>query len=486
MEQSETILPASHELTKVEAKTPTCTKDGNIEYWQCDVCKETFTDEGSKNAVDNVISLLPSNTTITKMVSVKMMIPHYQAANYNEEIKKYEISNAEQLYWFAEQVNSGNASINAVLTTDIVVNENILAADGSLGADPDHLRMWRPIGDTTENAFKGTFDGQGHSVSGLYFYDYDNSNESGVDGAGLFGVSEGIIQNVGLENSYFNYYYTKIDEQLMVCGAAAGICAINDGQIVNCYNAGTILGSVVSRICVENSDNGKIENCYNTGIIHGFWAATGICNLNMGILKNCYNNSDITVVTNSSTIDEDSYTSGICNINYDSGRIENCYHVGQINDATFSNNICNLNIGQIENSYYNRMICDKDAIGQNDSLDLPSMSDSPATAKNVEGKTTEQFSNGEVTYLLNGDQSDPAFYQDLATEKYPTLNQQSKMVMQLEMIQNESFGEDATTKRTYHNINDTVTLEISPDKAYTYQYFVDGKQIEEPMLYTDE
>ena len=82
------------------------------------------------------------------MVSVKMMIPHYQAANYNEEIEKYEISNAEQLYWFAEQVNSGNASINAVLTTDIVVNENILAADGSLGADPDHLRMWRPIGDS--------------------------------------------------------------------------------------------------------------------------------------------------------------------------------------------------------------------------------------------------------------------------------------------------------------------------------------------------
>ena len=75
VEQSETIIPASHELTKVEAKTPTCTEDGNIEYWQCDVCKETFTDEDSKNAVDNVISLLPSNTTITKMVSVKMMIP---------------------------------------------------------------------------------------------------------------------------------------------------------------------------------------------------------------------------------------------------------------------------------------------------------------------------------------------------------------------------------------------------------------------------
>ncbi len=100
--------------------------------------------------------------------------------------------------------------------------------------------------------------------------------------------------------------------------------------------------------------------------------------------------------------------------------------------------------------------------------------------KNVESKTTKQFASGEVTYLLNGDQSVRAFYQNLATEKYPTLNQKSKVVMQLEMIYDESFGEDATTNKTYHNAGDTIALETSPDKAYTYQYFVNGKQIEKP------
>ena len=45
-----------------------------------------------------------------------------------------------------------------------------------------------------------------------------------------------------------------------------------------------------------------------------------------------------------------------------SGRIENCYHVGQVSGADVNNNICNLNIGQIENSYYDCNICDKDAI----------------------------------------------------------------------------------------------------------------------------
>ena len=258
-------------------------------------------------------------------------------------------------------------------------------------------------------------------------------------------------------------------------GVAAGICAKNNGQIVNCYNAGTILGYCASGICLENSDNGSIENCYNTGVIRGFGLVVGICNINAGSMKDCYNNnSDITVMTDSTIIDKNdkiSYASGICNINVSSGRIENCYHVGQVSGADVNNNICNLNIGQIENSYYDCNICDKDAITQNESS---------AVVKNVESKTTKQFASGEVTYLLNGDQSVRAFYQNLAKEKYPTLNQKSKVVMQLEMIYDESFGEDATTNKIYHIAGDTIALETSPDKAYTYQYFVNGKQIEKP------
>ena len=475
--QANLVSYASHTLKKIEAKAATCTENGNIEHWTCEHCGKYFLSDDSNPETAKAVEL--SEITIPNIKHsydkngfCKNDDTHYQPASYNEESEKYEISNAGQLYWFAEQVNSGNASLNAVLTTDIVVNETVLAADGSLGADPDTLRMWRSIGDDAENIFKGTFDGQGHTISGLYFS--NDSNESNVMCASLFGVSAGIIQNVGLEDSYFNYYYAKIDGQLIVNGVAAGICAINNGQIVNCYNAGTILGYCASGICVENSDNGSIENCYNTGVIRGFGLVAGICNMNAGSMKDCYNNSDITVMTDSTIIDENdekSYASGICNINGSSGRIENCYHVGQVSGADVNNNICNLNAGQIENSYYDCNICDKDAITQNESS---------AVVKNVESKTTKQFASGEVTYLLNGDQSVRAFYQNLAKEKYPTLNQKSKVVMQLEMIYDESFGEDATTNKTYHNAGDTIALETSPDKAYTYQYFVNGKQIEKP------
>ena len=466
VELSETVIPASHKLTKVEAKDATCAENGNIEHWTCEHCGKYFLSDDSNPETAKAVEL--SEITIPNIKHnydkngfCKNDDTHYQPATYNEESEKYEISNAGQLYWFAEQVNSGNASLNAVLTTDIVVNETVLAADGSLGADPDTLRMWRSIGDDAENIFKGTFDGQGHTISGLYFS--NDSNESDVMCASLFGLSAGIIQNVGLEDSYLNHY-----------NISAGICASNNGQIVNCYNAGTILGYCASGICIENSDNGSIENCYNTGVIRGFGLVAGICNMNAGSMKDCYNNNDIIVMTDSTIIDENdekSYASGICNINGSSGRIENCYHVGQVSGADVNNNICNLNAGQIENSYYDCNICDKDAITQNESS---------AVVKNVESKTTKQFASGEVTYLLNGDQSVRAFYQNLAKEKYPTLNQKSKVVMQLEMIYDESFGEDATTNKIYHIAGDTIALETSPDKAYTYQYFVNGKQIEKP------
>ena len=94
-------------------------------------------------------------------------------------------------------------------------------------------------------------------------------------------------------------------------------------------------------------------------------------------------------------------------------------------------------------------------------------------------KTADQFASGEVCYLLNGDQSAIAFYQDLSTEKYPTLNADSEQVCRLEMTYDESFGEDATTVATYHNTGAKITLEKSPDNAYTYHYYVGETEITE-------
>ena len=68
----------------------------------------------------------------------------------------YQIGTAEQLAWFANAVNSGSQSIKGKLTADIQLN-----ASGSTA------NKWTPIG-TESNPFKGTFDGDGHTVSGVY------------------------------------------------------------------------------------------------------------------------------------------------------------------------------------------------------------------------------------------------------------------------------------------------------------------------------
>ena len=398
VELSETIIPASHELTKVNAKAATCTEDGNIAYWQCDVCKKTFTDEAGKNAVDNVI-IAALKHSYNENGFCENDDTHYQPANYNEEIEKYEISNAGQLYWFAEQVNSGNASVNAVLTTDIVVNEGNLATYD--GTSPNTWMTWTPIGNgASRRVYSGIFDGQGHTISGLYV----NSNDNYI---GLFGVvmSGSNIKNIGVINSYF-----KGNDFV---GGIAG--TVNESSFVqNCYSINTISG-----------------NDYIGGICGAFGS-------NNTDIKKCY---------------------AVCNIHPS----EKATHVGGV--------IASGEYVNISDCYY-----DSDIFSGKAYTDIFSS----VNAKNVEGKTTAQFASGEVTYLLNDDQSNIIFYQDLATEKYPTLNQKSKVVMQLEMIYDESFGEDATTNKTYHNAGDTVALETSPDKAYTYQYFVDGKQIEEP------
>ena len=142
----------------------------------------------------------------------------------------YEISNAGQLYWFAGLVNgtlSGveqNASANAVLTVDIVVNKNVLKSDGTLNEGT--FKEWTPITGSSNSTYSGIFDGQNHTISGLYFNQEDSYD------VGLFGRNNGKIANAGILDSYF-YGTSKV----------GGVCGNNyTGTITNCYNTGSVSG----------------------------------------------------------------------------------------------------------------------------------------------------------------------------------------------------------------------------------------------------
>ena len=305
----------------------------------------------------------------------------------------YEISNAGQLYWFAGLVNgtlSGvaqNKSANAVLTADIVVNANVLKSDGTLNEGT--FKEWTPIA-TSASPYTGIFDGQNHTISGLYF-----NQENSYD-VGLFGRNNGKIANAGILDSYF-YGTSKV----------GGMCGNNyTGTISNCYNTGSVSGIGTAGGVSGYNYTGSITNCYNTGNVSGSSGFVGgVSGYNSkGTIINSYNAGSVSGLE---------YVGGVSGINY-TGSITDCYNIGSVSGS--EGNVGGVNGfndgGAITtNCYYGSTIYTGNAIGAND-----------GTTEKVEGKTTEQFKTGEVAYLLQNGQSEEIWGQTIGTDTYPVLH----------------------------------------------------------------
>ena len=219
----------------------------------------------------------------------------------------YQIGNRAELYWFAGLVNGSldgvgqNTAADAVLTADIIINENVLDANGNLTENSENLLVWEAVGFDYSNSFYGTFDGQGHTVRGIYI----NSEN---DYQGLFGYNRGTIKNIGVMESYING-----DDYV------GGVCGYNNGTISDCYNYGTISGNYyVGGVCGRNY-SGTISDCYNYGTISGNYYVGGVCGYNNGsTISNCYNYGS---VSGSNRY----YVGGVCG--YNNGTISNCYYL---------------------------------------------------------------------------------------------------------------------------------------------------------------
>ena len=206
--------------------------------------------------------------------------------NVDTDDKAYKITNAGQLYWFADKVNTDYENYkdkNAVLTTNITVNEGVLS-DGALNtANESTFRSWTPIGyydsDTKKDYFySGIFDGQGYTISGLYF----NASKSEV---GLFGESNGTIKRINITDSYIGGGGFNV----------GGICGVNIGTIEDSNNINSFVINSDQRtggICGYNA--GTITSCENTGNVSGSSRVGGVCGIfKSGFIKNCSNTGNV-------------------------------------------------------------------------------------------------------------------------------------------------------------------------------------------------
>ena len=177
-------------------------------------------------------------------VTVKRKNP-YDAPVATDDV--YQITKAQDLFWFVFEVNNGNTGLNATLVNDIIINDALLKQLTKTAKAAAALTKWEPIG-TEEYPYSGTFNGNGHTVSGVYFNDNTQSN------VGLFGYvsSDAIIKNLGVTDSY-----------IVGNENVGAICGKSEGTIVNCYSVSEVKGNKnVNELVGDKTTKAVIENCY--------------------------------------------------------------------------------------------------------------------------------------------------------------------------------------------------------------------------------
>ena len=153
----------------------------------------------------------------------------------------YTVYNADGLLNVAELVNGGKTDINITLTADIDLT----------GKD------WTPIGTDYDNSYKGTFDGGGHTITGLTFTTNDEF-------AGLFGWLNraGTVKNVVMEG-------VQITSNQIYGGSIGGVAGYSWGTIENCSVSGSVSGTVYVGGVVGVQIGGSITGCSSSATVKG-------------------------------------------------------------------------------------------------------------------------------------------------------------------------------------------------------------------------
>ncbi len=212
------------------------------------------------------------------------------------------ISSARELNEFAQKVNNGNdyEGMTIKLTNDIVY-------------DGVTVNNYTPIG-INNHCFRGTFDGDGHTISGIIV-----SSQSYV---GLFGLLEGNVQNVTVKNCSFEGYSGG--------GIACSLSSKNsETKISNCQVVDCIIKTEDESggIVAEVNSNSLVVNCFAKSKVSGNgyerWATGGIAGYSRGKIYNC---SYMGSVTN-----DKGYAGGICGyLEYNAAEIQNCFNAGVV------------------------------------------------------------------------------------------------------------------------------------------------------------
>ena len=217
-----------------------------------------------------------------------------------EDDGSYTVTSADGLMNIAELVNGGKSNINITLDTDIDLT----------GKD------WTPIGTDYDNSYKGTFDGGGHTITGLTFTTNDEY-------AGLFGHlnSAGTVKNVVMEG-------IQITSNQIYGGSIGGVVGFSWGTIENCTVSGSVSGTVYVGGVVGAQIGGSITGCSSSATVKGTIKVGGVAGQTIfgATLTACYATGNVNI-----EIDRTQDISGGGLVGFNDGiSLLSCYATGNV------------------------------------------------------------------------------------------------------------------------------------------------------------
>ena len=229
----------------------------------------------------------------------------------------YTVTSADGLMNVAELVNGGKTDIN------ITLDKNIdLTGKG-----------WTPIGTSFDNSYKGTFDGGGHTITGLTV----TTNDQFV---GLFGYLNraGTVKNVVMEG-------IQITSNHMF-GCTGGVVGYSWGTIENCSVSGSVSGTDCVGGVVGSQKAGSIIGCSSSATVKGTHYVGGVAGEKWGSMTACYATGNVTLEIASQ---KNNFGGGVVGLNGGS-RVLACYATGNVTSTGSSTG--NVHIGGLFGDSY--------------------------------------------------------------------------------------------------------------------------------------
>lgn len=330
----------------------------------------------------------------------------------------YEINNGGKLFWFASYVNGDPTHVEEATSKHLNINARLTSDISLHNPKNSGATEWTPIGETSgtgTNAFAGTFDGQGHTISDLSI----TTLPSGAVRTGLFGTTYGgVVKDFTIKGSITLSAGNKGDN--------SGI-----GGAIGATKYGTAVSGVTSYVNISNTSANALVHV--GGVVGELYSSTakqclyfGSINLqnasdSIGGVVGYINNSEIGYCANLGTVKTataGAYVGGVLGyLNNEYGKVHNCYNYGSVKNGGV--NHCGAIIGWLRGGTASNLTDNYYLTGSASSAFGAGSITTTATAP---AKNKSAFAGGEVCYLVNSKTStgDKALWkQDIDNGKKP-------------------------------------------------------------------